>query len=155
MWAPVATTSDCHGRRSRCERPSPRRTSGRAGGAVGGRRLCERRASEAPAGGDQRGTWSRGFTVTQVQRAAAVSGGVDQGGRWARASAPALRAEAKGATTRQLSEQPRRVCIVPSLPCLCFCLVAVLILRSSDGIATLERKSRSFGARIDSWRVDT
>ena len=37
VWAPVTTSSDRRGRRSYRGRPLPRRTSGRACGAIGGR----------------------------------------------------------------------------------------------------------------------
>ena len=50
-------------------------------------------SSEAPAGGDQQGTQSRGSAATQGQRAAEDDRGVDRGGCWARASAPALQAD--------------------------------------------------------------
>ena len=112
MWAPVATISDCRGRRSHRKRPSPQRTSGCACGAAGGQRLYKRRTPEAPAGGGQRGTWSRGSMATQARCAAAVSGGVDQGGRWVCASTPARRAEAEGATTRQLAARPGAAAMV-------------------------------------------
>ena len=61
---------------------------------------CGVRSSEAPAGGDRRGTPSGADAATRGRRAAEDGGGADRGGRGARASAAGAGAGAAAATKR-------------------------------------------------------